>query len=122
MGTLSFKKFSKGSSILALAFGICLSGGLLSSMGQPQGESPADEGVQYESKAGAVFEYLTMHPFNIITQKMEKYPWDPDKTRFLSRDGTEISSGIFSNRYRKQSVALYLDADGLVVMLHPADM
>ncbi len=122
MRTLSSPKISKGLGVLVLAFAISLFGGAFSSMVQAPAEAQADEEVHFGSKMGAVFEYLTMHPFYIVTKNMVKHPWDPVKTRFLSRDGTEISPGVFSNRYRKQSVALYLDADGLVVMLHPADM
>jgi hypothetical protein len=89
-----FQKIFQRVEYPALAFAICLSGACFLQWGSLRGFS-ADEGVQYESKAGAVFEYLTMHPFNIITQKMEKISLGPCKTRFLSRTERDQFGDIF---------------------------
>ncbi|HOR54672.1 MAG TPA: hypothetical protein PLM30_05555, partial [Synergistales bacterium] len=81
-----------------------------------------EEEVIYENKVGAVLENLTTLPYDIVTGKMEKYPWDPEKTRFLSRGGTAIGPWAFLDQNRGRTVMLYLDADGMVVMAEPVAM
>jgi len=108
---------------LALALSLFLSLVVASALAQDAASPPAgEEEVIYESKVGAVLEDLTMLPYDIVTGKMEKYPWDPEKTRFLSRGGAEVGPWTFLDQNRGRTVMLYLDVDGMVVMAEPVAM
>jgi len=109
--------------MIALALYLFLSGAAAPALAQDAGPPPAgEEEVIYENKVGAILENLTTLPYDIVTGKMEKYPWDPEKTRFLSRGGTAIGPWAFLDQNKGRTVMLYLDGDGLVIMAEPVAM
>ena len=108
---------------LALALSLFLSVAAMPALAQDGAPPPeGEEEVFYETMMVAVLETLTAMPYDIVTGKMEKYPWDPEKTRFLSRGGAEVGPWAFLDQNKGRTVMLYLDADGLVVMAEPVAM
>ncbi len=108
---------------LALALSLFLSGAAAPVLAQDAGPPPAgEEEVIYQTRMDAVLETLTAMPYDIVTVKMERYPWNPGKTRFLSRGGAEVGPWAFLDQNKGRTVMLYLDVDGMVVMAEPVAM
>jgi len=103
---------------------LVLSGCLLSgeSVAKEAKDLPEQEGIHYESVTGIVLEALGTKPPRLISKKGNRYPWDPEKTLFLSQSREHMSPMEFITAYKGKTIALHLNGEGTVVLARRVDM